>query len=78
MRFFDKIDNGVIVNAFKQFLNRTDREIFFHGYRANLHIPREYGLVSVEVDKNIGIARHRKINASCLYNYRRTIVRVGL
>jgi len=29
MRFFDKIDNGVIVNAFKQFLNRTDREIFF-------------------------------------------------
>ena len=29
MGFFDQIDNGIIDNAFKQFLNRTDREIFF-------------------------------------------------
>jgi len=29
MGFFGKIDNGMIVEALKQLLNRTHREIFF-------------------------------------------------
>ena len=44
MGFFDKIDNSMIVDTFKQFLNRTDHEIFFHRYLANWHIPQEYAL----------------------------------
>jgi len=41
MGFFDKIDNNMVVDTIKQFLNRTDLEIFY-GYPSNWYIPQEY------------------------------------
>jgi len=60
MGLLDEIGNSVIVSTLKQFLNRTDHEIFF-GYPANWYIPQEYSLLSVEVHKNHTlVGRHQK------------------
>jgi len=66
MGFFHKIDNSVIGNTCKQFLSRTDREIF-HGCTTYCYIPQECALLSVEAHKNHTlVGRHQRASMSVL------------
>jgi len=50
MGFFDKLNNNMIVNAFKQVSNRRDCKIFFHGCAASWQIPQTCACLVVEVE----------------------------
>ena len=58
--FFDKS------NAFKQLLNRRDREKTFHGYPVNGWIPKGHALKWVEVYKKHNTVDHQKLGTSVL------------
>jgi len=66
LSFFDKIDKSMIVDAFKQFLNRTPLQNIFHGYPTNWYILQEYALLSVDVHENKTLTGQQKASTSML------------
>jgi len=59
----------MIIDVFKQLLNRRDREkLFSHGYGVNRYIPKGYALRWAEVHKkkHKPVGRRKKVGTSVL------------